>query len=72
VRATDAGDRALAIAGRAIATWEHHVHDMMMLESGQLTPTQAGRRWLAKWRAGNRQLERYEDVAAQARQQRCL
>jgi hypothetical protein len=71
IEAAHAGDRVLALAGRAIATWEHHVHDMLMLESGQLTPAKATRRWLAKWRVGNRQLTHYERTADLARAQRC-
>jgi hypothetical protein len=71
VQATRAGDRVLDVASGAIASWEHHVHDMAMTTSGQITPSQAMRRWLALWRTGNRQLARYDDVARAARHQRC-
>lgn len=72
VRSLAAGDRELAVAAGAITAWHHHVQDMEMLRSGRITPAQATRRWLAAWRAGNRQLNAYEHAArAAAGQPRC-
>jgi hypothetical protein len=71
VRATAAGDRVLDVAESAIMTWEHHIHDMEMLRSGQLSPTQATRMWVSNWHKGNRQIDRYADAEQRARSIHC-
>ena len=71
VRAARVGDRVLGIAELAITTWEHHVHDMEMLRTGQITPAQATAMWQASWRAGNRQLTRYEHAVGRALRMQC-
>lgn len=71
VSAIAARDVALARARTAIATWEHHVHDMEMLRMGHLTPAQATAAWQKNWRTGEKQLRVYEKAAAKAATIRC-
>ena len=69
--ATRVSDRVLEVAEPAVETWEHHIHDMELLRSGEISPAQAARRWNSSWRAGNSQLDDYEDAAQRARSMRC-
>jgi len=62
---------ALARARTAVATWEHHVHDMEMLRMGHLTPAQATAAWRKNWHTGQRQLHAYDLAAAKARKVHC-
>jgi hypothetical protein len=71
MRAVTIGDRLLALANVTIRTWEHHVHHMEMLRRGEITAAQAAQMWLSSWRAGSRQLHRYDVVSRQAVYVRC-
>ena len=72
VSAIAARDVALARARTAIATWEHHVHDMEMLRMGHLTPAQATAAWQKNWKTGEKQLRAYEKAAAKAAKIPCM
>lgn len=65
-KALPPGDVALARARTAVATWEHHVHDMEALRVGQITPAQATAKWQKNWQAGNAELMRYDAAVAAA------
>ena len=71
VLAAAAGDRVLAAAKTAIATWQHHVHDMEMLRTGQMTAAQATQMWQTSWQAGRDQLVKYNQASMQALYLRC-
>jgi hypothetical protein len=62
---------ALARARKAVATWEHHVHDMEMLRMGRLTPAQATAAWHKSWKTGENQLMAYDAAAAKAKRIHC-
>ena len=49
----------LARARDAITTWEHHIHDMELFRTGQLSPSQATTKWQANWQTGQRQVDAY-------------
>jgi hypothetical protein len=52
----------LTVVGRArvaVATWEHHVHDMERLRKGEITPAQATALWQKNWRTGQKQVDAY-------------
>ena len=57
-----ARDRAIGAGTVAIDTWKHHIMDMEMLRSGQITPEQATRMWLRSWRQGVRELDTFTEV----------
>ena len=71
MRASVSGDRVLAAAKTAIATWQHHVHHMEMLRNGQLTAAQATQMWQMSWRAGQHELVEYGHASMQALYLRC-
>ena len=71
MRAAVAGDRVLAAAGNAITTWQHHVHHMEMLRTGQLSAAQASRMWQMSWQAGKRELVEYGRASTRALYLRC-
>lgn len=71
VAASRAGDRILTLADTAVTTWEHHVHDMEMLRTGEITPAQAADKWRTSWRAGNRQLHKFQDALHRGGTLRC-
>lgn len=71
VAAARAGDRILTLADTAVTTWEHHVHDMEMLRKGEITPAQAADKWRTSWRAGNRQLKKFQDALHRGGTLRC-
>jgi hypothetical protein len=62
LRSVRARDRAIDAGVEAVASWKHHVHDMELLRTGQLSPAAATERWLASWRTGARQLDRFGTV----------
>lgn len=49
----------LARARDAITTWEHHIHDMELLRTGQISPAQATSKWQINWQTGQRQVDAY-------------
>lgn len=49
----------LALARDAITTWEHHIHDMELFRTGQISPAQATSKWQANWQTGQRQVDAY-------------
>lgn len=49
----------LTRARAAITTWEHHIHDMELLRTGQISPAQATAKWNANWQAGQREVDAY-------------
>ena len=49
----------LVRARAAITTWEHHIHDMELLRTGQISPAQATAKWNANWQAGQSELDAY-------------
>lgn len=61
-----ARDRAVDAGTVAIDTWRHHITDMEMLRSGQITPEQATRMWLRSWRQGVRELDTFTAVRRNA------
>ena len=63
--------KALTRARSAVATWEHHVHDMEMLRTGQLTPAEATAAWRKSWKTGENQIQAYEQAAAKAKKIPC-
>lgn len=63
--------RTLRRADRALAVWQHHVHDMEMLRNGDITPAQATRMWLSSWRRGAHQINVYRDSATESDRHRC-
>jgi hypothetical protein len=69
--AIEARGTALARARAAVATWEHHIHDMEMLRMGHLTPAQATAAWNKNWRIGAGQLAAYEAADAAAKKLPC-
>jgi hypothetical protein len=69
--AAQAREQELRIADRALATWNHHVHDMEMLRMGMMTPTQATQMWVRNWHIGVRQLGAYHAAADLARGVHC-
>jgi hypothetical protein len=71
VLAAVAGDRVLAAAKTAIATWEHHVHDMEMLRNGHMTAAQATQMWQMSWQAGRDELVEYGHASMHALYLRC-
>jgi hypothetical protein len=71
VRAALAGDQVLSAAEKAIGTWQHHVHHMEMLRTGQLSAAQASRMWQMSWQAGRRELVEYGHATNQALYLRC-
>ncbi|MDI4643248.1 hypothetical protein K9U39_20405 [Rhodoblastus acidophilus] len=60
--------RALGAARTSIATWEHHVHDMEMLRSGDLSPEDATAAWLSMWQEGMDDLDTYDEAAREMKQ----
>jgi hypothetical protein len=62
---------ALARARSAVATWEHHVHDMEMLRMGHLTPSQATAAWRKNWKTGENQILAYDKAVAKATKIHC-
>ena len=58
-RRVGAEAQALGAARTAMATWEHHIHDMEMLRSGDLSPQDATAMWLSMWQQGMRDLDAY-------------
>jgi hypothetical protein len=71
VHATRAVGRALHAARTATTTWRHHIREMEMLRSGDLSPTRALNMWLAMWRDGQDQVERYGDRTMRSLHARC-
>jgi hypothetical protein len=72
VRRVAAHVRALGLAGTSIETWEHHIHDMELLRSGDLSPEEATAQWLSMWQQGIRDLDAYAAAARDAdRQEQC-
>ena len=69
VRRVAAHVRALGAARTSIDTWEHHIHDMEMLRSGELSPEDATAMWLSMWQQGVRDLDAYDAAAEDAEQQ---
>jgi hypothetical protein len=61
-----ARDRAIGAGTVAIDTWKHHIMDMEMLRSGQITPEQATRMWLQSWRQGVKELDTFTEVRRNA------
>jgi hypothetical protein len=59
--------RQLRRADVALETWSRHVQHMEMLRSGDLDPTTATRMWRTSWRAGMREIDRYDAAARVAR-----
>jgi hypothetical protein len=49
----------LARARDAITTWEHHIHDMELFRTGQISPSQATSKWQVNWQTGQRQVDAY-------------
>ena len=49
----------LARARDAITTWEHHIHDMELFRTGQISPAQATSKWQVNWQTGQRQVDAY-------------
>ena len=72
IRAVRASDRVLEDGRIAVATWEHHVHDMEALMAGLITPEEASQAWLANWRSGNRELGQYDDSRQGSLRLQCL
>jgi hypothetical protein len=62
---------ALTRADAAVTTWQHHIHDMEMLRTGDITPAQATATWRRNWHTGQRQLAAFEAARAQARAVHC-
>lgn len=58
--ALSARSPVLGLARKGVSTWEHHIHEMEMLRSGEVTPAQAAAAWLKSWKAGDRQMKAYE------------
>lgn len=52
-------DAVLVRARAAITTWEHHIHDMELLRTGQISPAQATAKWNANWQAGQQEVDAY-------------
>jgi hypothetical protein len=71
VNAIRARSTALARARTAVTTWEHHIHDMEMLRTGQITPAQATAAWSRNWKVGAGQLAAYDAATAAARKLPC-
>jgi hypothetical protein len=71
VRAARNGDHLITLAGTAIHTWAHHVDEMEKLRSGQISATQATQMWQMMWRAGQRQVTRYQQDTQDAIYLRC-
>jgi hypothetical protein len=61
----------LARARAAITTWEHHIHDMELLRTGQITPAQATTKWQANWQTGQRQVDAYGATLVVANTLKC-
>lgn len=61
-------DRTLTLARAGVLTWAEHIQDMEALRLGQITPAQAVTMWQMSWRAGNAQLQRYDEAVATASQ----
>jgi len=61
-----ARDRAIDAGTVAISTWKHHIMDMEMLRTGQITPAQATRMWLRSWRQGVSELDTFSKVRTDA------
>lgn len=71
VRAAHARAMQLRRAGRALSTWAVHVRHMEMLRRGRLDASDATRMWRSSWRAGVRQLARYDRAAIAAQMHAC-
>lgn len=69
--ALTAGSTAAAKARIAVATWEHHIHDMEMLRMGQMTPAQMTVAWNASWKTGQAQLQAYTAATKAADRTQC-
>lgn len=61
-----ARDRAIDAGTVAVTTWKHHIMDMELLRTGQITPQEATRMWLASWRQGVRELDTFSRVRRNA------
>ena len=61
-----ARDRAIDAGTVAITTWKHHIMDMEMLRTGQITPERATRMWLRSWRQGVKELDSFSEVRKDA------
>jgi hypothetical protein len=65
-------ERTLVAARKAIRRWEHHVHDMDRMRLGLLSPAVVGKRWVADWQKGVREIAVYKSAAkAAARSGQC-
>jgi hypothetical protein len=61
----------LARARDSITTWEHHIHDMELLRTGQISPAQATSKWQDNWQTGQRQVDQYAAMLLVADTLRC-
>jgi hypothetical protein len=61
----------MRLARTTVATWEHHVHEMEMLRTGQITPAQATAAWQKSWKTGDKQLKAYQAALASASKTDC-
>jgi hypothetical protein len=69
--AVGARTTALARSRTAVATWEHHIHDMEMLRLGQITPAQATAAWQRNWKLGQQQVGSYAAAVKVADAKHC-
>lgn len=69
--AIGARDEVLDAARVAIRTWHHHIIDMDMLRSGELSPELALELWQRYWKQGVQELDAYRTLLDEAASRSC-
>lgn len=70
-QAVRARGAVLRRADIALETWREHVHHMEMLRAGTMSADRATELWQQSWRAGLREIQRYDAAADRASSRTC-
>lgn len=70
-QAVRARTAVLRRADIALETWREHVHHMEMLRAGTMSADRATQLWQQSWRAGLREIQRYDAAASRASSRSC-